>query len=183
MSSVAVLSSCYLFNKLKHDFPTLPYNAESIDRMHEFIITLSDETFNKISQAQIPKSQAIGKLGKLFLDFGIHAPTVSFPEPFGLMIEPTESYSQSELDKFYEVLLAIKKLIENNPEVLQTVPHFTPVKKVDEVKANKELIISDNVFNLPKLSSDEISPKKLSQFAPNDVCEIVLKKHKEVVSK
>ena len=55
--------------------------------MHEFIITLSDETFKKITDSGIPKSQIIGKLGKLFLDFGIHAPTVSFPN-LGLMIEP-----------------------------------------------------------------------------------------------
>ena len=182
MASVAVLSSCYLYNKLKKEFPTLPYNAEKINRMHEFIITLSDETFSKINNAKIPKAQAIGKLGKLFLDFGIHAPTVSFPEPFGLMIEPTESYSKAELDKFFDVLIAIKKLLENNPEVLQTVPHFTPVKKVDEVKANKDLIISDQVYDLPYLSEDDISPKKLSQHTPNDVCELVLKKHQQIAN-
>ncbi len=182
MASVAVLSSCYLYNKLKKEFPTLPYYAENINRMHEFIITLSDETFTKINNAKIPKAQAIGKLGKLFLDFGIHAPTVSFPEPFGLMIEPTESYTKAELDKFFDVLIAIKKLLENNPEVLQTVPHFTPVKKVDEVKANKDLIISDQVYALPNLSEDDISPKKLSQHTPNDVCELVLKKHQQIAN-
>jgi len=183
MSSVAVLSSCYLFNKLKTEFPTLPYKTESIDRMHEFIITLSEETFKKITESGVAKSQAISKLGKLFLDFGIHAPTVSFPEPFGLMIEPTESYSKKELDKFYEVLIAIKLLLNNNPEVLHTVPHFTPVKKVDEVKANKELIISDDNFELPQLNSDDISPKELSKLTPNDVCEYVIKKHQTIQNK
>ena len=83
MSSIAVLSSCYLFEKLKHEFPTLPFKTESVSRMHEFIITLTDQHFSTIAAAGIPKSQIIGKLGKLFLDFGIHAPTVSFPEPFG----------------------------------------------------------------------------------------------------
>ena len=73
MASAAVLSSCYLFEKLKTVFPTLPYHTEEINRMHKFIITLSEETFQKIKDAGIPKSQAIGKLGKLFLDFGIHA--------------------------------------------------------------------------------------------------------------
>ena len=149
--------------------------------MHEFIITLPDETFKVLANAKIVKSQAIGKLGKLFLDFGVHAPTVSFPEPFGLMIEPTESFTKSELDKFYEVLIAIKKLINNNPEVLQTVPHFTPVKKVNEVQANKDLIISDNEFSLPKLCTDDISPKDLSNLVPNDVCEFIVKKHQEIV--
>jgi glycine dehydrogenase len=181
MSSVAVLSSCYLFNKLKNEFPTLPSNAEHINRMHEFIITLPDETFKVLANAKIVKSQAIGKLGKLFLDFGVHAPTVSFPEPFGLMIEPTESFTKSELDKFYEVLIAIKKLINNNPEVLQTVPHFTPVKKVNEVQANKDLVISDNEFNLPKLCTDDISPEDLSNLVPNDVCEFIVKKHHKII--
>ena len=41
-----------------------------------------------------PKIQAIPQIGKLFLDFGFHAPTVAFPEIFGLMIEPTESYTK-----------------------------------------------------------------------------------------
>ena len=165
---IAVLSSCYLFEKLKTVFPTLPYHTEEINRMHEFIITLSEETFQKIKDAGIPKSQAIGKLEKLFLDFGIHAPTVSFPEPFGTMIEPTESYTKEELDKFYEVLVSIKTLINENPEVLHTVPHFTPVK-VDEVKANKDLIISDDVMGLPNLSKDKIAPEKLSKMTPHDV--------------
>lgn len=182
MSSVAVLSASYLFNKLKKEFPTLPFNTESIDRMHEFILTLSEDTFNNLSNAGIPKSQAISKLGKLFLDFGIHAPTVSFPEPFGLMIEPTESYSKSELDKFFDVLMAIKKLLNQSPKVLQTVPHFTPVKKIDEVKANKDLIISDDIFDLPVLNKDDISPLELSKLTPNDVCEYVIKKHQELLN-
>ena len=182
MASVAVLSSCYLFNKLKSEFPTLPHDAESVSRMHEFIITLPDQTFERFKSVGIPKSQAIGKLGKLFLDFGIHAPTVSFPEPFGLMIEPTESYRKEELDKFFDILMGIKKLINSNPEVLSTVPHFTPVKKVDEVKANKDLVISDNILDLPKLPEDDINPKELSKLAPNDVCATVLKKHQDLNS-
>ena len=108
MASVAVLSSVYLFNKIKDTYPTLPREANQVPRMHEFIITLSPEDFRKHYKAGIPKSQIIGKLGKLFLDFGMHAPTVSFPEPFGLMIEPTESYTKSELDRFTDVLKELK---------------------------------------------------------------------------
>ena len=66
MASVAVLSSVYLFNKVKDTYPTLPREAETVPRMHEFIITLSPEDFENITKVGIPKSQIIGKLGKLF---------------------------------------------------------------------------------------------------------------------
>ena len=83
--------------------------------MHEFILTLSDKDFERLEKAGIPKSQAIPKVGKLFLDFGFHAPTVAFPEVFGLMIEPTESYGIAELDRFAEAVLAIKEMIDDHP--------------------------------------------------------------------
>ena len=179
MSSVAVLSSVYLYEQLKQEFPILPFKTDNVDRMHEFIITLSEDTFKHIATSGIAKAQIIGKLGKLFLDFGIHAPTVSFPEPFGLMIEPTESYSKSELDNFFQVLKSIKKIIQSNPEVLHTVPHFTPIKKVDEVKANKDLNISDDHFDLPNLDEDKISPLELKKIMPNDLCEKIVLSHLE----
>ena len=68
----------------------------------------------------IPKTKLFHRLGKLFLDFGFHAPTVVFPEVFGLMIEPTESYTKKELDRFVEAVLAIKDIIEEAPYVLKT---------------------------------------------------------------
>ena len=177
MSSVAVLSSVYLFNQVKTNYPTLPRNAENVPRMHEFIITISEENFQNLAKAGIPKSQVIGKLGKLFLDFGMHAPTVSFPEPYGLMIEPTESYSKKELDKFIEVLEAIKQIIDGHPEVLNTVPHFTPIEKVNEVKANKDLTLTDNFSNLPNLPKDKISALNLQEMPVNNVIQEIVKAH------
>ena len=94
MSSVAVLSARYLFEKLKDRYHTLPTNVSDSPRMHEFILTLSEEDFSNLENHGIPKNQAIPQIGKLFLDFGFHAPTVAFPEIFGLMIEPTESYTK-----------------------------------------------------------------------------------------
>ena len=91
MSEVAVLSSAYLLQKLKKAFPILPANTETVPRMHEFILTLSPDDFALLEKNGIPRAQAMAKVGKLFLDFGLHAPTVAFPEVFGLMIEPTES--------------------------------------------------------------------------------------------
>jgi glycine dehydrogenase len=52
------------------------------------------------------------------------------------MVEPTESFSKAELDDFIEVLVSINKILEDSPEVLTTAPHFTPIRKVDEVTAN-----------------------------------------------
>ena len=175
MASVAVLSSVYLFNKIKDTYPTLPREAEKVPRMHEFIITLAPEDFENITKVGIPKSQVIGKLGKLFLDFGMHAPTVSFPEPFGLMIEPTESYTKSELDRFTDVLKGIKTIIKDHPEVLNTVPHFTPVKKVNELKANKELVLIDNFNTLPKLPTDDISALNLQNMPIQEVISEIIK--------
>ena len=86
MSAVAVLSARYLFEKLSKLYPTLPTGAEHTPRMHEFILTLSKESFAAVEKAGIAKSMVIPRIGKLFLDFGLHAPTVAFPEVLGLKI-------------------------------------------------------------------------------------------------
>jgi glycine dehydrogenase len=143
MSAVAVLSARYLFQSLSKLYPTLPAGAENTPRMHEFILTLSKESFAQMESAGVPKAVVIPRIGKLFLDFGLHAPTVAFPEVLGLMVEPTESYSKAELDDFLETLETIHKIVHENPEVLKTVPHFTPIDRVDEVNANKNLTLSE----------------------------------------
>ena len=181
MAAVAVLAARYLFNKLKPIYPSLPEGCDNEARMHEFILTLSKETFDRIEKSGTPKAQAIAKIGKLFLDFGLHAPTVAFPEIYGLMIEPTESYSLAELDRFVEVVKSIFNLISENPEVLKTAPHFTPVKKVDEVEANKTLKFMDEIKALPKLHSNIIDPIKLSKMDIGDVCGEILKAHRALV--
>lgn len=179
MSAIAVLSAVYLYKKLKNEFPTLPAEASDVDRMHEFILTLSKETFDKAQAAGTPKAQVIAKVGKLFLDFGLHAPTVSFPEPLGLMVEPTESFSKAELDEFHEVLTAIRELLEEAPEVLTTAPHFTPIKKVDEVTANKNLQLSQKINALPKLQKNIVSPGVLKEMGAQLVKEKIIEAHKK----
>lgn len=180
MSSVAVLSARYLFEKLKTNFPSLPEGCENETRMHEFILTISKDTFARIEAGGTPKAQAIAKIGKLFLDFGLHAPTVAFPEIYGLMIEPTETYSKAELDRFVDVVNAILELINETPHVLRTAPHFTPVKKIDEVDANKNLSFMEELKNLPKIYSNMIDPVKLSQMNVSDVAHEILKAHNQV---
>lgn len=177
MSAIAVLSARYLFEKLKSSYPTLPVGADDTKRMHEFILTLTDEEFKKLENAGVKKSEAIAKLGKLFLDFGLHAPTVAFPEVFGIMIEPTESFTLSEIDRFCEVVVAIKKLVDQNPEVCLTTPHFTPVRKVDEVWANKNLCFSEDIDQLVELKLGSYSPSELSRMPIGAIVEKIISVH------
>jgi len=181
MSAVAVLSARYLFEKLKNHFPTLPFNSENEPRMHEFILTITPELFSKLEKAGTPKAKAIARIGKLFLDFGLHAPTVAFPEVYGLMIEPTESFSKKELDRFIEIVLAMKNLLNENPEILTTVPHFTPIGLVDEVLANKELNLSSPISNLGTVFPNKISPEDLGKMNVSEIVEKILDAHKKRV--
>ena len=180
MSAVAVLSAKYLYKNLKSVFPILPAKTEEVPRMHEFILTLSKESFERIAEGGTPKSQAISKIGKLFLDFGLHAPTMAFPEIYGMMIEPTESYTKSELDRFTEVVKSIFTLINDAPEILTTAPHFTPVAKVDEVGANKNLQLFTSIERLPTLPENLIDPKELDAMKITDICHKIIEKHKEM---
>lgn len=179
MSAVAVLSAKYLYKKLKDIYPTLPERTDDVPRMHEFILTLSQDTFKRIAEGGTPKAQAIAKVGKLFLDFGLHAPTVAFPEVYGLMIEPTESFSKKELDEFCEVVVAIHHIINESPEVLTTAPHFTPISKVDEVDANKNVLIAQKVTKLPELPQNVVSPKELTKLATSEVYKKIIEAHKQ----
>ena len=179
MSQVAVLSARYLHKKLSKSFPCLPIEANNSPRMHEFILTLSPETFKKIEVSGTPKTNSIARIGKLFLDFGFHAPTVAFPEQYGLMIEPTETYSKKELDQFIGVVETILKLVNESPEVLKTVPHFTPIDRVDEVQANKNPVLSEKITsNLPEIIPDRVDAEKLRNSTPGDICELILNSHR-----
>lgn len=80
-------------------------------------------------------------VAKRLLDFGFHAPTVYFPliVSEALMIEPTESESLQTIEKFIETMIQISKEAKENPDILKSAPHNTPVSRLDEVKAVKEL--------------------------------------------
>lgn len=180
MSAIAVLAAKYLYHELKDIYPTLPSRSESSPRMHEFILTLTDDEFAKIANAGTAKSAAIAKIGKLFLDFGLHAPTVAFPEVYGLMVEPTESFTKKELDNFIEVVKEIKLILNEHPQVLQTTPHFTPVKKVDEVSANKNLDLYEKITSFPTLAKNIIEPGELTALKPSEVTKKILAAHESV---
>ena len=177
MSAVAVLAANYLYADLRKTFPSLPQGADETPRMHEFILTLSKEMFTAAESKGLKKSDVIPRVGKLFLDFGLHAPTVAFPEVFGLMIEPTESYTKAELDRFLAIVHAIHGLAEKNPEVLTTVPHFTPIDKVDEVEANKNLCLSETITTLSPPLANRIASQELDRMAVSDIAAKIQNAH------
>ena len=152
MSAMAVLSARYLQKQLATEYAMLPTGADAEPRMHEFILTLKPEDFVHLESVGLRKTDAAPRIGKLFLDFGFHAPTVAWPEPLGLMIEPTESYTKAELDRFAEAVLAIIKLVKTHPQVLNSAPHFTPIDRVEEVEANRDVCLSESLLSLIHIS-------------------------------
>ena len=174
MSAVAVLAARYLFDDLRRSYPSLPAGAAEVPRMHEFILTLEDADFRAIEAAGVPRASAIGRIGKLFLDFGYHAPTVAFPETFGLMIEPTESYTKAELDRFAESVRGILELVRQDARVLVAAPRFTPIDRVDDVAANRNLVLSEPLVRLPDVIPNRLAPDVLGAMPVAEVKERIL---------
>jgi glycine dehydrogenase len=80
------------------------------------------------------------------------------------MIEPTESYTKRELDRFAEAIITMFRLVDEQPTVLKTVPHFTPVDRVDDVQANKHLVLSMPLTTLPEVLPNRIAPDQLAHM-------------------
>ena len=177
MSAVAVLSARYLQKELNETYPLLPKGADQVVRMHEFIITFSKKTFENILSIGLRKADIIARVGKLFLDFGFHAPTVSFPEPYGLMVEPTESYTKKELDRFIEALYEIKAILKNHPQILKTVPHFMPVFRINEIQANKHVIVSEPFTYFPKVLKEKLSLSFMATEPLKNITSKILETH------
>ncbi|MDP0587845.1 MAG: aminomethyl-transferring glycine dehydrogenase [Candidatus Endonucleobacter bathymodioli] len=121
-TEVAILNANYLTNRLADYYPVL-YRGQHNKVAHECILDIRP----------IKKTSGISEtdIAKRLMDYGFHAPTMSFPVAGTLMIEPTESESKIEIDRFIEAMIAIRKEIEkvekgewpvdNNPLVLA--PH------------------------------------------------------------
>ncbi len=107
---------------LKFDTPT----------MHEVVFDDSRQVERGVHNTDIAKR---------LLDYGFHPPTMSFPLVVhgALMIEPTESAGPEEIEAFCDAMLAIARESEEQPELVQSAPHETPVHRVDEVKAARQL--------------------------------------------
>jgi glycine dehydrogenase subunit 2 len=136
VAEYATLNANYLLTRLKAAGFTAAYAKRRAS--HEFIITLKNEA----------KELHISALdvAKRLLDYGIHAPTMYFPllVPECLLIEPTETESKQVLDEFVAIMIKILEEAKKNPDLLKTAPHTLPVRRLDEVKAAREL---DLVYN------------------------------------
>ncbi|MEO0151386.1 MAG: aminomethyl-transferring glycine dehydrogenase subunit GcvPB [candidate division WOR-3 bacterium] len=130
VSYLSTLNANYLRKRLEEIGYKISFNMPT---MHEFVLTLK-EIKDKYNVKALD-------VAKKLLDYGFHPPTIYFPliveEAF--MIEPTESESKISLDSYIEAYEKILNEIKQNPELLLNAPINTPVSRLDEVKAAKEL--------------------------------------------
>lgn len=126
-SEMAVLAANYLASRLKEQY-TLPYEPPY---GHEFIL-MTDLEEHGVTELDIAKR---------LIDYGFHPPTMSWPVPHCLMIEPTETESRRTLDSFADAMLAIKHEALESPELLKNAPQTQPVSRVDEVSAARKPIV------------------------------------------
>ena len=82
-------------------------------------------------------------IAKRLIDYDFHPPTNYFPLIVheALMIEPTETESKQTLDAFVEVMLKIAQEAKENPQLLHDAPHSAPLRRLDEVRAAKQLVL------------------------------------------
>ncbi len=129
-TEVAILNANYMARKLEGHFPVL-YVGKNGRCAHEFI--LDCRQFEKTTGIKVDD------IAKRLMDYGFHAPTMSFPVPGTLMIEPTESEDKGELDRFCEALIAIRGEIaaieqgksDRVDNALKNAPHTMQVLMAD----------------------------------------------------
>ncbi len=126
----AVLNANYIRAKLEGTFE-LPFKTQTL---HEVVFS---------DRAQAKNGVKTGDMGKRLIDYGFHAYTVSFPMivPGAMMIEPTESESREELDLLIDALQQIAREAAENPELVQTAPHNTRVRRMDETAAARKPVL------------------------------------------
>ena len=124
----AILNANYIKSRLSEHYKTL-YSGERGRAAHEMIIDCRE--FNKTNGIEVKD------IAKRLIDYGFHSPTVSFPVAGTMMIEPTESESKAELDRFCDAMIAIREEIEtcqkdepNN--VMKNAPHTLAMLTVED---------------------------------------------------
>jgi len=131
VADFSALNANYMLKRLQEE----GFEAAFPDRRatHEFIITLKKES----------KELGVSAMdfAKRLLDFDQHAPTTYFPLliPECFLIEPTESETHDVLDRFVDAMVTIKEEAKKDPNTLKLAPYTLPVKRLDDVKAAREL--------------------------------------------
>lgn len=130
VSDKAVLNANYIMAKLK-PFYHLPYDMTC---MHECVFSAEEMAKKGVKALDI---------AKFLIDQGFHAPTVYFPliVKEAMMVEPTETESKETIDLFIEAMIEAAKLAESDPEAFKSMPASTPVCRLDETKAAREIDI------------------------------------------
>jgi glycine dehydrogenase subunit 2 len=130
VSEMAVLNANYIRVKL-NDTYHVPFDRIN---MHEFVMEGHLEDAPDIHALDISKR---------LIDYGFHPPTNYFPLIVheALMIEPTETESKETLDEFIRVMLKIAEEARTDPALLHDAPHTTPVRRLDEVHAARNLVL------------------------------------------
>ncbi|KAB3529981.1 glycine dehydrogenase subunit 2 [Alkaliphilus pronyensis] len=130
VSETAVLNANYLMNKLKSHYKV------AVDKtcMHEFILSGLKEKTLEVTTLDIAKR---------LLDYGYHPPTIYFPliVDGAIMIEPTETESLETLNGFIDIMIKIAEEAKKEPKLLKEAPYNTPLRRMDEVKAAREMIL------------------------------------------
>lgn len=131
VAEFATLNANYLLARLRAAGFTPAYPTRRAS--HEFIITLK-------SEAKVLHITALD-VAKRLLDYNFHAPTMYFPllVPECLLIEPTETETKEMMDAFADAMIAILNEAKSDPAILKNAPHTLPVRRLDEVKAAREL--------------------------------------------
>ena len=126
-----MLNANYLKSLLK-DLYELPYDVHC---MHEFVI--SGKNQKKLGVRTLD-------ISKRLLDFGVHSPTNYFPliVPEAMMIEPTETESKETLDFFAQAMAQIAEEARTSPEIVTNAPYTTPVRRLDEASAARNLDVA-----------------------------------------
>ena len=154
-TEVAILNANYIAKKLSAFYPVLYKGKEGLVA-HECILDL--RPLKKTSGIDV------NDVAKRLMDYGFHAPTMSFPVPGTLMVEPTESESKAELDRFIQAMIQIRQEIdrvekgqwtlEDNP--LVHAPHTMAVITADEW--NHKYTRQEAAFPLPWLTGNKLWP-------------------------
>ncbi len=128
----AVLAANYVRAGLEGVYD-LPYKDRT---MHEVVFSGSNLRQHNLKTTDVAKR---------LLDFGLHAPTIYFPliVPEALMIEPTETESLQSLDQFIEAMKRIAREAATEPDLLRNAPVSTPVRRLDEARASRELDVAE----------------------------------------
>jgi len=129
-SRMALLNANYIRKKLEKSYQ-IAYDEPC---MHECIFT--DKMQHKIGVSTLD-------IAKRLLDYGYHPPTIYFPLVVSgaLMIEPTETETPETLDDFVEAMLAIAREAKEEPDLVKSAPHSTPVSRLDEARAARKPVL------------------------------------------